>query len=79
MTGDLSPVHRSADVSAYQVNFSAVAELPFTDITGYIALTAFAINVAVAIVLTLVARAARVPEGHDRTIPDDYYADADGE
>jgi solute:Na+ symporter, SSS family len=43
---------------------------------GYIALTAFAINVIVAALLTLVFRAAKTPYGHDETIPADYFADA---
>jgi len=42
---------------------------------GYIALTAFALNVVVALVLTLVLRAVRAPEGTDQTIPADYFAD----
>jgi SSS family solute:Na+ symporter len=43
---------------------------------GYIALTAFAINVIIAALLTLVFRAAKTPYGHDETIPADYFADA---
>jgi SSS family solute:Na+ symporter len=43
---------------------------------GYIALTAFAINVIVAALLTVVFRAAKTPYGHDETIPADYFADA---
>lgn len=62
--------------TAYQVNFSAVAKLPFTDTLGYIALTAFVINVAIAVVLTVALRAARVAEGEDRTLPEDYHADS---
>jgi SSS family solute:Na+ symporter len=42
---------------------------------GYIALTAFVLNVVVAAVLTLVLRATNVPEGVDHTIPADYFAD----
>ncbi|HEX7061695.1 MAG TPA: sodium:solute symporter [Woeseiaceae bacterium] len=62
--------------TAYQADFSAVATVPFTDTVGYIALTAFAINVVVAVVLTLALRALRVAEGSDETVPADYYADA---
>ncbi len=42
---------------------------------GYIALTAFAINVIVAAVLTLILRALKTPAGVDQTIPADYFAD----
>jgi len=42
---------------------------------GYIALTAFAINVVVTVVLTLILRAMKTPEGVDETIPADYFAD----
>jgi SSS family solute:Na+ symporter len=44
--------------------------------TGYIALSAFALNVSVAVLGTLVLRAARVPSGGDATTPGDYVADA---
>lgn len=44
---------------------------------GYIAMTAFVINVAVATVLTVALRAAKVSNGRDETIPFDYFADAD--
>jgi len=42
---------------------------------GYIALTAFALNVVVAAVLSLIMRAMKAPEGLDQTIPADYFAD----
>jgi len=44
---------------------------------GYIALTAFLLNLLIAVVGTLVLRAAKVPEGNDGTEPADYWADAD--
>ncbi|WP_242532555.1 sodium:solute symporter [Nocardioides sp. S5] len=44
---------------------------------GYIAMTAFVINVAIATVLTVALRAAKVSNGRDETIPFDYFADAD--
>jgi SSS family solute:Na+ symporter len=53
-----------------------LAVVPFTDTKGYIALTAFAINVLVAVVLTVVFRAVKLPEGTDQTSPEDYKADA---
>ncbi|HET8601774.1 MAG TPA: sodium:solute symporter [Segeticoccus sp.] len=43
---------------------------------GYIALTAFVLNTLVAIALTLVFRAAKVPDGRDATVKGDYFADA---
>ena len=42
---------------------------------GYIAVTAFVLNVVVAAVLTLILRAAKVPAGVDATQPADYFAD----
>jgi SSS family solute:Na+ symporter len=53
-----------------------LAIVPFTDTKGYIALTAFALNVVVAVVLTFVLRSLHVAEGADETRPDDYHADA---
>jgi solute:Na+ symporter, SSS family len=50
--------------------------VPFTDTKGYIALTAFVINVIVAVLLTLVFRAMKLAEGEDETKPSDYVADA---
>jgi SSS family solute:Na+ symporter len=43
--------------------------------TIYIGLTAVILNLAVAVVLTLVLKAARVPEGPDETLPHQYTAD----
>ncbi len=53
-----------------------LALIPFTETKGYIALTAFVINVLVAVVLTFVFRAMKVEEGADETSPSDYHADA---
>jgi SSS family solute:Na+ symporter len=50
--------------------------VPFTDTKGYIALTAFVINVLVAVVLTVVLRALKVDEGVDQTRKSDYHVDA---
>lgn len=61
--------------AAYQSGFSSLAELPFTDTLGYIALTAFVINVALAAILTVVLRRFRVNEGSDQTSPEDYKAE----
>src|SRR6476619_7142535 len=54
----------------------SVANMPVVGQLGYIAVTAFAFNVVVAAVLTLVLRALKAPEGQDETIPADYFADA---
>jgi len=53
-----------------------LALVPFTQTKGYIALTAFVINVLVAVVLTFVLRAVDVDNGTDETDPSDYHADA---
>jgi SSS family solute:Na+ symporter len=53
-----------------------LAVVPFTQTKGYIALTAFVINVLVAVVLTLVFRGMKVAEGADATRPSDYHVDA---
>jgi SSS family solute:Na+ symporter len=43
---------------------------------GYIAFTAFVINVIVAAVLTPILRALKSPEGEDKTVTPDYFVDA---
>jgi solute:Na+ symporter, SSS family len=43
--------------------------------TVYIGLSALILNVAITLILTLVAKAARVPEGADETLPGQYTAD----
>ncbi|WP_131739588.1 monocarboxylate uptake permease MctP [Actinomadura roseirufa] len=55
---------------------SPLAAIPVVGHTGYIALTAFALNIAVAVAVTAVLRALRVPAGEDATSEDDYTADA---
>jgi SSS family solute:Na+ symporter len=70
-------------VSAYNVVNPAtkshfggsIATIPFTDIPVYIAVTAFAINAIVSVVLTAVFRAAKVRDGVDTTTASDYGAD----
>ena len=54
----------------------SVAEIPGLGEMGYIALTAFALNLLVAVVFTLVFRAFKADEGIDETIKADYFADA---
>jgi SSS family solute:Na+ symporter len=55
---------------------SSVAAVDIIGKSGYIALTAFVINVVVAAVLTLVFRALKAPAGEDVTVARDYRADA---
>src|SRR6266571_1799378 len=54
---------------------ASIANFPFTHTTMYIAISALVINVVIAVVLTLVFRALKAPEGVDATEPDDYYSD----
>jgi SSS family solute:Na+ symporter len=53
----------------------SIAPVPGTDFTVYIAVSAFALNLIVAVVLTLVLRALKVPQGVDKTRRSDYGAD----
>ncbi|MFG2304170.1 monocarboxylate uptake permease MctP [Actinacidiphila glaucinigra] len=50
--------------------------IPVIGQIGYIGLTAFVLNVVVTVVLTLVLRALKAPEGVDETARQDYTADA---
>ena len=71
-------------VEAYQVinpvtgqHFGgSLALIPGLDQMGYIAMTAFAINLVIAVVLSLVLNAAKVTNGADETAAGDYFADA---
>jgi SSS family solute:Na+ symporter len=56
---------------------SPLGVIPGIGDLGYIAMTAFALNLVVTVVLTLALRAMKVPNGRDATEPGDYYADAD--
>ncbi|MEV8035417.1 monocarboxylate uptake permease MctP [Streptomyces sp. NPDC002742] len=51
-------------------------EIPGIGEIGYIGLTAFVLNVTVAVVLTFALRAFKAPDGIDETSPGDYTADA---
>jgi solute:Na+ symporter, SSS family len=53
----------------------SIAPIPGTDFTVYIAVSAFVLNLVVAVVLTLVLRALKVPQGEDKTRRSDYGAD----
>ncbi len=50
--------------------------IPIIGQMGYIAMTAFVLNLLVAVVGTLILRATKAPEGEDETIRGDYFADA---
>ncbi len=63
--------------SPTQAHFGGSSKLiPGIDRLGYIGMTAFVLNVAVAVVLTLVLNAVRAPAGTDETAPGDYTAEA---
>ncbi|MBD0694434.1 monocarboxylate uptake permease MctP [Streptomyces sp. CBMA123] len=52
------------------------AEIPGIGEIGYIGLTAFALNLIIAVALTLVLRAVKAPDLPDETKPSDYSAEA---
>jgi SSS family solute:Na+ symporter len=52
-----------------------IAPIPFTNIPIYIAIIAFVINAVVSVVLTLIFRGLKVPDGRDHTTRSDYGAD----
>jgi solute:Na+ symporter, SSS family len=54
---------------------SSIADFPFTNTKVYIAASALVINVVVALVLTVIFRAIKAPEGTDGTEPEDYRSD----
>jgi SSS family solute:Na+ symporter len=58
---------------------SPLADFPFTHTKVYIAVTALVINVIVTVVLTILLRLGRVPDGTDATADVDYYSDAPSE
>jgi SSS family solute:Na+ symporter len=72
-------------VKAYQVINPAtgkhfggsLAEIPGLGEMGYIALTAFLLNLLVAVVLSAALNAMKVANGRDATVTSDYYADKD--
>ena len=78
---DRNPVRLAWGVPAAGVPDShfggPLVTFPFTDTRVYIAFIAFLANLVVTIVLTVAFRAAGIPEGTDRTSPDDYRADVD--
>ncbi len=62
--------------SPTQAHFGGNSDtIPWIGKLGYIGLTAFVGNVVVAVVLTVVLRALKAPEGADETVRADYTAD----
>ena len=55
----------------------SLGEIPGLGEMGYIAMTAFVINVVLAAVISAVLNAMKVSNGRDETIAFDYFADAD--
>ena len=72
-------------VEAYQVVNPAtgkhfggsLALMPGIEQMGYIAMTAFVLNLVVSVVLSAILNATKVSNGQDETIAFDYFADAD--
>ena len=60
--------------SATASHWAASSDIEFGH-TIYIGLSAVVLNLVIAVVLTLILRAARVPEGTDETLPEQYTAD----
>jgi SSS family solute:Na+ symporter len=54
----------------------SLKNIPTIDQMGYIAVTAFVLNVVVAVVLSAVLRTMKFSNGQDETAPADYFADA---
>src|SRR3954468_2146301 len=54
----------------------SLALIPGLDQMGYIAMTAFALNLVVAVVVSAVLRTTKFSNGTDETTPADYFADA---
>jgi SSS family solute:Na+ symporter len=54
----------------------SLGEIPGLGQMGYVAMTAFALNLVVSIVLSAVLNATKVSNGEDETTKSDYFADA---
>ena len=63
--------------SATASHWAASSDIEFGH-SIYIGLSAVIINLVVSVVLTLVLRAAKVPQGTDETLPEEYTADPPG-
>jgi SSS family solute:Na+ symporter len=71
--GTLAAYHQKSAVT--QHFGGSLATFPFTHTKVYIAFSALALNLVVAVVLTLVLRAIKAPAGADQTVSDDYYSE----
>jgi SSS family solute:Na+ symporter len=74
--GTTAAYHQSSKVTHHFA--SSLATFPFTHAKVYIAGSAVVINIVVAVLLTLVLRAMKAPEGTDATTPEDYYSEPAG-
>jgi solute:Na+ symporter, SSS family len=72
--GTVAAYQQSSPVTAHFAR--SLDEVPLVGKLGYIALTAFVLNLIVAVALTFVFRTLKGTEGVDETEPSDYYADA---
>lgn len=54
----------------------SLANMPVIGKLGYIAMSAFVINILVAVIITVILNALKVSNGRDDTIKGDYFADA---
>ena len=54
----------------------SLAEIPGLGDLGYVAMTAFVLNLVITIVLSFALNAAKVSNGTDETTTGDYFADA---
>ena len=72
--GTVAAYHQASKTTAHFG--SSLDEFPFTHTKVYIAITALALNLLVAIVVTIALRIVRAPAGVDATAPEDYYSDA---
>jgi SSS family solute:Na+ symporter len=74
--GTLAAYHQKS--TATQHFGASLATFPYTHTKVYIAASALVINIVVAVVLTLVLRAIKAPEGTDSTVLEDYYSEPVG-
>jgi SSS family solute:Na+ symporter len=72
--GTVAAYQQSSPITSHFAR--SLDDVPLIGDLGYIAMTAFVLNLLVAVVLTFVLRAAKVAEGRDATEPSDYHADA---
>jgi SSS family solute:Na+ symporter len=71
--GTVAAYQQSSPVTSHFAR--SLDEVPLVGKLGYIALTAFVLNLIVAVALTFLFRTLKGTEGADETEPSDYYAD----